>query len=352
MYSHIFIFFCLLDLPKLLGSDVKKVSLFRSVLYIYMCNHTSIHIYIGNLQKDSFLITMDIASLYTNIPHNEGINSVTHSLEENKTLSISTRVIVKFLSLILNLNNFTFDDNNYLQIKRCAMGSKCSSSYADIFMGKFETDKIYPLINGKHLCYYRFRDDIFMIWTGEKTLQEFFIKINTLHNSIKFDCKYSKKEITDRNAYLHFNSYHLVKQKENIPFGQFLRAKKICSKKQDAEDSIKGIETKFIQRGYPRNRLHTQKEIVKSINRQDLLQEKDKTPGTRIPFTTIVNKKSPNINLVINKHWHLLRTNPEIASAFSEKPVIAFRRNKNLCDILGQTHLFQKQENHPQETLY
>ena len=126
-----------------------------------------------------------------------------------------------------------------------------------------------------------------MIWTGgEKALKEFFIKINTLHNSIKFDCKYSKKEInfldttvtiekngtlntklyqkpTDRNAYLHFTSYHPVKQKENIPFGQFLRAKKICSKKQDAEDSINGIETKFIQRGYPRNRLHTQKENVK-----------------------------------------------------------------------------------------
>ena len=65
---------------------------------------------IGNLQKDSFLITMDVASLYTNIPHNEGINAVTHSLEENKTLSISTRVIVKFLSLILNLNNFTLKD--------------------------------------------------------------------------------------------------------------------------------------------------------------------------------------------------------------------------------------------------
>ena len=317
---------------------------------------------------------MDVASLYTNIPHNEGINAVTHSLEANKTLSISTRVIVKFLSLILNLSNFTFDDNNYLQIKGCVMGSKCSSSYADIFMGKFETDKTYPLINGEHLCYYRFRDDIFMIWTGgEKALKEFFIKINTLHNSIKFDCKYSKKEInildttvtiekngtlntklyqkpTDRNAYLHLNSYYPVKQKENIPFGQFLRAKKICSKKQDAEDSIKGIETKFIQRGYPRNRLHTQKENIKSINRQDL-QEKDKTPGKRIPFTTIFNKKSPNINLVINKHWHLLRTNPEIASAFSEKPEIAFRRNKNLRDILGQTHLSKNKKIIPRNTL-
>ena len=180
---------------------------------------------------------MDVASIYTNIPHNEDINALAQSLEENNSVSISTRVLVKFPSLVLNLNNFTFDDDNYLQIKGCVMGSKCSSSYADIFMGKFETDRIYPLINGKHLCYYRFRDDIFMIWTRDvKALKEFFEKINKLHNSIKFNCKYSKKEInlfdttvtigkngtrntklyqkqTDRNAYLHFNSYHPVKQK-------------------------------------------------------------------------------------------------------------------------------------------
>ena len=128
------------------------------------------------------------------------------------------------------------------------------SALARMLIYLWEKFEIYPPINGKHLCYYRFRDDIFMIWTGgEKALKEFFIKINTLHNSIKFDCKYSKKEInfldttvtieengtlntklyqkpTDSNAYLHFNSYHPVTQKENIPFGQFLRAKKICSK--------------------------------------------------------------------------------------------------------------------------
>ena len=82
--------------------------------------------------------------------------AVAQSLEENNSVLISTRVIMKFLSLVLNLNNFTFDDDNYLQIKGCDMGSKCSSLYADIFTGKFETNRIYPLINGKHLCYYHF----------------------------------------------------------------------------------------------------------------------------------------------------------------------------------------------------
>ena len=61
--------------------------------------------------------------------------------------------------------------------------------------------------------------------------------------------------------------------------------------------------------------------------------------GRKIPFTATFNKHLPSINPIIEKHWHLLKTNPEIASKFCNKPVLAFRRNKNLRDILGQTHL-------------
>ena len=332
---------------------------------------------IKDLPKDSILVTMDVASLYTNIPHNEGINAVAQALESNDSSSVSTRVIIKFLSLVLNLNNFTFNDENILQIKGCSMGSKCSCSYADIFMGNFESTKIYPLIANKHLCYYRFRDDIFMIWTGDETdLKEFFRRVNALHDSIKFEWKYSKTEVnfldttvkienngnlstklyrkpTDRNAYLHYNSYHPMKQKENIPYGQFLRAKKICSNVKEANKTITGIETKFTKRGYPTNKIKEQKQKAGMVNREELLQEKDKTSSKRIPFTTTFNKNLPNISSTIDKHWHLLQTNPKIAAACKEKPVIAFRRNKNLRDLIGQTHLSKNKKiipkNHPKE---
>ena len=71
---------------------------------------------------------MDIVTLYTNILHKEGMNVVAKTLEIEDTKTIPTRVIVKFLSLILNLNNFTFNYENYLQMKGYAMGAKCSST--------------------------------------------------------------------------------------------------------------------------------------------------------------------------------------------------------------------------------
>ena len=49
-----------------------------------------------------------------------------------------TMVIITFLKLILTLNNFIFNCKTYLQIKGCAMGTKCAPTYANIFMGMFE----------------------------------------------------------------------------------------------------------------------------------------------------------------------------------------------------------------------
>ena len=125
---------------------------------------------------------MDVTSLYTNILHNEGINAATLPFEENDSISTSTRVITKFPSLIFNLNNFTFNNENNLQIKGCSMGSNCLCSYGNVFMGKFEKDGIYPLISNKCLCYYRFVYNIFMIWTGSETeLNHFFAKLNSAY---------------------------------------------------------------------------------------------------------------------------------------------------------------------------
>ena len=55
------------------------------------------------------------------------------------------------------------------------MGSKCSPSYANLFMGNFEDKFIYPKIENKSACYHCFIDDIFMVWTRtEEELLSFF----------------------------------------------------------------------------------------------------------------------------------------------------------------------------------
>ena len=85
------------------------------------------------LSDDSYLVSLDVRSLYTNIPHKEGIEAVKQKLKKSKP-SINIKVILTFLKLILTLNNFVFNGINYLQKKGCTMGTKCAPSYANIFM--------------------------------------------------------------------------------------------------------------------------------------------------------------------------------------------------------------------------
>ena len=308
----------------------------------------------------SILVTMDVSALYTNIPNNEGITSIRQSLiKENSSIKHMT-VILTFLRLILTLNNFKFNDKHYLQTKGCAMGTKCAPTYASIFMGDFEKREIYPRTKNKILKYLRFIDDIFLIWTAPlNELEDFFRIINTVHPSISFTTEHSQSHInyldttvsiqnnrleykifkkpTDRSLYLHNTSYHPNNLKNNIPYGQALRLKKICTNHDEYNKSLFKMKEAFLKRGYQNEHLDKQFDKVKTKNRDDLLKYNTSEKQQRIAFITTYNKNLPPIRNMIEKHWNILKINDKFKDTFKTPPVIAYRRNKNLRDLLGQT---------------
>ena len=97
--------------------------------------------------------TLDVRSLYTNIPNNKGIKAVKESYEKYKEKTVSKKVVITFLSLILTLNNFVFNCTHYLKSMGCAMGTICYPSYANIFVVNFEVEHIYPYIKEMSLLY-------------------------------------------------------------------------------------------------------------------------------------------------------------------------------------------------------
>ena len=143
----------------------------------------------------SFLVSLDVRSLYTNIPYKERIETVKENLKNSKP-TIRIKVILNFLKSILMLNNFVFNGINYLQKKGCAMGTKGAPSYANIFMDWFEEKFIFPLLIKVSNFNLRFIDDIFLIWNGNKIEFDNFLKeINECHPSIKFASELSKIKI-------------------------------------------------------------------------------------------------------------------------------------------------------------
>ena len=128
------------------------------------------------MPKQSLLVTLDVKSLYTNIPNNEGIKAVREAYNKHPSKTVSAKVIITFISLILTLNNFIFNCSHYLQFMGCVMDTICAPAYSNIFMVQFEAKHIYSYIHGKALLFLRYIDDIFIIWNGTKEKLILFIR--------------------------------------------------------------------------------------------------------------------------------------------------------------------------------
>ena len=80
---------------------------------------------ISDLPDFFFMVTMDVTSLYTNIPNHKGLRAVARTLARHTPrYKISNQSILALLKLVLHCNNFTFNVIHYLQTGGTSMGTK------------------------------------------------------------------------------------------------------------------------------------------------------------------------------------------------------------------------------------
>ncbi|XP_013774920.1 uncharacterized protein LOC106459805 [Limulus polyphemus] len=102
------------DFPQCLTSYIKDTTHFLNMISDINNN--------GKLPPNTILCTMDVSSLYVNIPHDEGLKAFESSLL--KLDKPNTRTIVDLTKLVLTLNGFEFNNEFYTQTKGTAMGTK------------------------------------------------------------------------------------------------------------------------------------------------------------------------------------------------------------------------------------
>eukprot|EP00061_Rhincodon_typus_P016735 g45102.t1 len=101
----------------------------------------------GALDEGSscLLFTMDVPSVCTSIPYQEGIRALRFFLEQIPEPSPPTTTLLHLAKLVLTLNNFCFNSSHFLQVGRVAMGTRMGPSYACLFVG----DRV-PLVPTYH----------------------------------------------------------------------------------------------------------------------------------------------------------------------------------------------------------
>ena len=137
--------------------------------------------------NDSFLISFDVESLFTNIPLEETINLAVDTIFENEpNIAISKENLKRLFLFATSNTHFLFNGDYYEQIDGVAMGSPLAPTLANFFMGYHEKKWLEEYSGNKPLFYQRYVDDIFATFNNKQDADLFFAYLNTKHPNIKF----------------------------------------------------------------------------------------------------------------------------------------------------------------------
>lgn len=114
--------------------------------------------------SSTFLFTIDITSLYTNIDMELGLRAVKEALERFPDPDKPDKAILQLLHLGLTRNDFSFNGKHFLQIHGTAMGKIFAPSYANIYMASWE-QTAFSKCKQLPIVYFRYLDDLFGLWT-------------------------------------------------------------------------------------------------------------------------------------------------------------------------------------------
>ncbi|XP_078515055.1 uncharacterized protein LOC144773834 [Lissotriton helveticus] len=150
---------------------------------------------------------------------------------------------------------------------------------------------------------------------------------------------------TDKNTLLLYSSNHPKSQKDNVPFGEFLRLRRNCTNLNDFYKHAENTKLKLENRGYPKKLIKNALKRARFYDRDSLLdpERKSKKNPTldRIVFVTQYSHLSNQIKNIVNKNWKILNQNREIQL---DKPLFSFRRNKTIKNSLVHTYPIAKEK--------
>ncbi|WP_179117283.1 hypothetical protein, partial [Solemya velum gill symbiont] len=318
------------------------------------------------LPADSILFCFDVCKLYPSIPKKEGLEACEEALLARPTPLIDTQHTLKMIETVLENNCFGFGSNYYIQKEGVAIGSRLGKNYVCTYMRKWDEE----LLNTDKtpLFYKRFIDDGFGIWVGnERDLKTFAHHANSIHTDIRVELRYDRKQIefldtlvklenghvytdlyvkpSDKQLYLKSSSCHPPSTKRGLVYGLGLRLRRICEKQTDYEKHRHALKHQLRIRGYSGRMIEDQLKKVDKMERSALLQPGKKhslnsKDTDRVPLILTYSHLLPNIPNIVNKHTRVLHQSERMKTIFDQPPIVAYRRDNNLCDVLvhGKTN--------------
>ena len=150
---------------------------------------------ISEQNSDLYMASLDVDSLFTNVPLDETIKICADGLFENNNPvhGLNKKEITEMLSLTTKESIIVFDMVFYSQIDGVAMGSPLGPSFANAFLCHHEKKWLNECPKHfKPVFYKRYVDDIFVLFKKPEHIQLFVDYMNSKHKNISFSFETEK----------------------------------------------------------------------------------------------------------------------------------------------------------------
>jgi hypothetical protein len=276
--------------------------------------------------QHTYIITADIESLYTNIPHTDGEKIVTQQVYQDKLNTLKPKSLIAFKTLLHNTltnNIFTFNNKHYSQIKGTAMGTSMAPAYANTYLKQKEDLLLKHTTHKQHIILYkRYIDDILIIYDNQDdSLTDFIQTLKHAYNPLTLNLKTGKQDnfldiqlkinhtthTIDTSIHhkplntkeiIHYNSLHPTHIKQNILTNELLRIERICSNYTQKRQEQAILLYKALKNGYTKK--HYKQALKKTHNIAKKPSQKDLLNYAIMTYNhathTLAHKLKENIN--------------------------------------------------------
>jgi len=224
-----------------------------------------------------FMASLDVESLFTNIPLDETVQICARTVfkKKRKVNGLLKRHFVELLQLATMQSCFLFNERFYQQIDGVAMGSPLGPTLANMFMSYHEDIWLDNCPEQFRPVYYRrYIDDIIVLFKHESHLSQFKEYLNSQHQNIKFTSEKEEGDImpfldvlikrengsfttsvyrkqTFSGVYTNFNSFLDKSYKLGLVFTLLHRSYVICSSYTSFHLEICKLKDILLKNAYP-----------------------------------------------------------------------------------------------------
>ena len=122
--------------------------------------------------------------------------------------------------------------------------------------------------------------------------------------------------------------------KENIPYAQALRLRRICSRLDWFNHRTTDLCRFLVARGYKKAFVLKQIGRARLKTREETLAPSSRNATNRVPTVVTYHPNLPNIGSILRELQPLLHCSEKCRKAIKDVPFVAFRRPKSLGDYL------------------